>query len=454
MKPKNLLIAFFPLALISFFTNTYGQKPVMELTFTAEYYGQYVPLDSIFIENLTQGGDTTLYAPDTILLLEYIVGIADNDGVEKNSFLVSQNYPNPFEYNTSVNLYLSQKDHIKISILDILGREVAFFENTLISGNHSFTFYPGKEKYYLFTAKGNSESKTIKMVNINSNNKIQCKLVYNGFDNNIISFKSQKAINNFVFNPGDDLQYIGYAKTIEEITGSDVIKDAPQNNKIYIFEIIEGIPCPGTPTVTDEDGNVYNTVLIGNQCWMKENLKVGDMISSIWDMQNDENIEKYCYNNIESNCDEYGGLYQWYEIMNYTTTQGTQGICPNGWHIPTDEEWKVLEGTVDSQYGVGDPEWDGTGFRGYDAGEKLKSTTGWYSKGNGRNDYGFTGLPGGYRYYNSGSFASLGYHGYWWSSSEHSSSNAWSRSLYYVNDDVDRYYHNKGSGFSVRCVED
>ena len=453
MKTKNLIIAIFSLVLIFFFTNIYGQKPVIELTFTAENNGQYVPLDSIFIKNLTQGGDTTLYAPDTTLLLEYIVGIADNDGVEKNSFFVSQNYPNPFEYNTSVNLYLSQKGYIKISILDILGREVAFFENTLISGNHSFTFYPGKEKCYLFTAKGNSASKTIKMVNINSNNKIQCKLVYNGFDNNIISFKSQKAINNFVFNLGDDLQYIGYAKTIEEITGSDVIEDAPQNNKIYIFEIIEGIPCPGIPTVTDEDGNVYNTVLISSQCWMKENLNIGTRINGSQNQTNNQTIEKYCYDDNEANCDEYGGLFQWDEMMQYTTTQGTQGICPDGWHIPTDEEWKVLEGTVDSQYGVGDPEWDANGWRGYDAGEKLKSTTGWYSNGNGTNDYGFTGLPGGYCF-GSGLFYNLGGYGGWWSSSEDSGSGAWRRYLGYDYDEVSRGHGSKTHGFSVRCLKD
>jgi len=69
--------------------------------------------------------------------------------------------------------------------------------------------------------------------------------------------------------------------------------------------------------------------------------------------------------------------------MQYTTQQGVRGICPPGWHLPTDEEWKVLEGAVDSQYGIGDPEWDNYYYRGFDAGTNLKSISGWYYEGNG-----------------------------------------------------------------------
>jgi len=444
MKTKIIL----SILVVGFFVNAFSQKPTMYLTFTAEYYGQYVTLDSIFIENITQGGDTTLYAPDTILVLDYVTSIDDNEAIGENTFSLSQNYPNPFKGKTTVNLYLPEKEHIRITILDILGREVAFFENTLISGNHSFTFYSGKEKYYLFTAKGNSVIKTIKMVNINSNNKIQCKLVYNGFDNNIIGFKSQKAINNFVFNLGDDLQYIGYAKAIEEITGSDVIDDAPQNNKIYIFEIIEGIPCPGTPTVTDEDGNVYNTVLISSQCWLKENLNIGTRINGSQNQTNNQTIEKYCYDDNESNCGEYGGLYQWDEMMQYTTQQGTQGICPNGWHIPTDEEWCTLTIYIDPTVNC-----NTTGYSGTHVGCKIKSTSGWYSNGNGSDAYGFSALPGGYR----SSYGSFGYveeGAYFWSSTEGYSSNAGTRRLRYNRSEVGRDYFGKEGGFSVRCVKD
>ena len=211
-----------------------------------------------------------------------------------------------------------------------------------------------------------------------------------------------------------------------------------------------GEPCPGMPTVTYE-GQEYNTVLIGAQCWLKENLNVGAMINGSQNQTNNGTIEKYCYDNDPSNCATYGGLYQWNEAMEYSTTPGVQGICPSGWHLPTDEEWKQLEGAVDSQYGYPDPEWDDAGLRGYDAGLNLKATSGWNSGGNGTDLYGFGALPGGGRSTN-GSFGYLGYRGHWWSSC--SGSYAWVRGLYYGYDGSDRDDDDKASGRSVRCLQD
>jgi len=121
---------------------------------------------------------------------------------------------------------------------------------------------------------------------------------------------------------------------------------------------------------------------------MAENLNIGSIIQNLDEMTDNGVIEKYCYNNEPSKCNQYGGLYQWNEVMQYTTTSGVQGICPEGWYIPTDDEWKILEGTVDSQYPVGDPIWNNTGHRGYDAGLNLKSTSGWSSGNNGTNLFG------------------------------------------------------------------
>ncbi len=201
------------------------------------------------------------------------------------------------------------------------------------------------------------------------------------------------------------------------------------------------------------DGQTYQTVIIGTQCWMAENLNIGSRIDGSEEQTDNGDIEKYCYDDEPDSCDNYGGLYQWDEMMQYVTDTATQGICPAGWHIPTDHEWKILEGTVDSLYGVGDPEWNGIGYRGYDAGYNLKSQNGWYSGGNGSDVYRFTALPGGLRY-PDGSFYYLGMIGYWWSSTEHSSSNAWYRKVHYNHDDVTRVYVNKEYGFSVRCLKD
>jgi formylglycine-generating enzyme required for sulfatase activity len=229
MKTKTLLSVL----ALGLYISAFGQKATMELTFTAENNGQYVPLDSIFIENLTQGGDTTLYSPDTVLILDYVTSIGDKETIDKNTLSVSQNYPNPFKGKTEVNLYLPEKGHIKMTVRDIMGRKLVGYENTLNHGNHSFVFYPGNEEYYLLTVTGNQTSKTIKMLNANSNpvDKGKCKIVYKGFADNEIGFKFQNAINNFVFNLGDELKYIAFS-----YLGERTMTDSPSGNQTYTFQ--------------------------------------------------------------------------------------------------------------------------------------------------------------------------------------------------------------------------
>ncbi|MBU2649353.1 MAG: VCBS repeat-containing protein [Bacteroidetes bacterium] len=211
-------------------------------------------------------------------------------------------------------------------------------------------------------------------------------------------------------------------------------------------------PCPGIENFS-YGGQTYNTVLIGNQCWMKENLNIGTRINGNQNQTNNSVIEKYCYDNQETYCNEYGGLYQWNEMMQYTNDSAIQGICPDGWHIPTDSEWKVLEGFADSQYGIGDPVWNNIGYRGYDAGKNLKSYYGWNDMGNGIDLYGFSGLPGGYRE-DDGTFGALGNFNYSWSSSNFSSDEAWRRAMSYLHDDIYRSEYFKSFGFSLRCIKD
>jgi uncharacterized protein (TIGR02145 family) len=216
----------------------------------------------------------------------------------------------------------------------------------------------------------------------------------------------------------------------------------------------------GDDFIDVRDGQSYTTVLIDTQCWMVENLNVGTKINSTSDGYQQTNngiIEKYCYNNDLAQCDIYGGLYEWTEAMQYFTTEGGQGICPGGWHIPTDNELKILTGTVDSQYPVGDPEWDLMGSCGLDAGGNLKETgtTHWNSPNTGAtNSSGFTGLPGGQRQGYDGYFSGLGEYGYFWSSSQRNSSDAWLRRLTNDYPDIYRDGYPKWHGFSIRCLRD
>ncbi|MBI9036880.1 MAG: carboxypeptidase regulatory-like domain-containing protein [Bacteroidales bacterium] len=215
----------------------------------------------------------------------------------------------------------------------------------------------------------------------------------------------------------------------------------------------------GDTLIDPRDGQFYNTIQIGNQCWIAENLNIGEMISGLScnNQTNNDIIEKYCYDDVLANCEIYGGLYQWNEMMEYATTEGVQGICPAGWHLPSDDEWKILEGTVDSQYPVGDPEWNNTEWRGYDAGLNLKSTSGWYEGNNGSGLYDFEALPGGELYYTGSTSYFYGRTTaalFWTSSNYLSSAASWKRYLHYGGEDIYRSYNGINCGYSVRCLKD
>jgi len=457
MKTKTLLSVL----ALGISLSTFSQKPTMELTFTAQNNGQYVPLDSIFIENLTQGGDTILYAPDTVLLLDYVTGIGENETMERNTFAVSQNYPNPFKGKTEVNLFLPEKDDIKITIRDILGRKLAHYENTINRGNHTFAFYSGKEKYYLLTVTGNQISQTIKMLNAGSQmaNDAKCKIDYTGSNGNASGFKSKRVKNNFGFNLGDELMFIAYASTAIGNLGSAVVVDTPEMNTIYEFDIIGGLRCPGMPTLTDVDGNTYNTLQIGTQCWMKENIKTttyqnGTPIPNVTDDDTwaDLTTGAYVwYDNDISWKDSYGALYNWF------TTVDPNELCPEGWHVPTHDEWTALTdyiGGTSSPHGnelKSCRQMNSPLGGGCNASEHPRWDQ--HNTHYGTDDYGFSGLPGGLRDY-LGTFHFIGYSGGWWSSTEDSSSSAWSRYLKDNYGDVNVTNNPKRRGRSVRCLRD
>jgi uncharacterized protein (TIGR02145 family) len=217
-----------------------------------------------------------------------------------------------------------------------------------------------------------------------------------------------------------------------------------------------------TDTVTDIDGNVYQTVQIGNQIWMAENLQVthyrnGDAIpKGITNVAWYGDTGAYCYyGNNASNWFDYGLLYNWYAIND------SRCIAPAGWHVPTDEEWKECEMFL----GMSQSEADDTGYRGTDEGGKLKSTgileedTGlWRSPNTGAtNESGFSALPGGMRDFD-GSFGAINRIAGFWSSTEINSGHAWGREMRADRSDIYRpegvNKSIKKCGHSVRCVRD
>lgn len=205
--------------------------------------------------------------------------------------------------------------------------------------------------------------------------------------------------------------------------------------------------CPNPPIVIYE-GHTYNTVQIGLQCWLKENLDVGTQIDGSTDPADNGIIEKYCFDDLAVNCELYGGLYLFHEMMNYNTDPGTQGICPEGWHIPTDNEWCTVSQFVDSTVNC-----NTLYFSGEDAGIKMKSTTGWDDGGNGDNSSGFTALPGGVRYIDY--YAGIGYASDMWTSTSTNTPGAYYHNFGATQAGIGRYisafYSNHG--FSVRCLK-
>lgn len=241
-------------------------------------------------------------------------------------------------------------------------------------------------------------------------------------------------------------------------------KIADIDSIIFYKPVIEEELITGT-FIDSRDNTEYSWVQIGEQIWMAENLKY---LPSVVGPGTGSNTEAYYYvygyygTNVDEakateNYQTYGVLYNWTAAMNGAESSdanpsGVQGICPDGWHLPSDAEWKQLE----MYLGMSETDVHYTGWRGTVEGGKLKEagTTHWADPNAGaNNESGFTALPGGYRSSNGG-FSGIRLNGYWWSSTEFGTSVAWSRGLDYGDSSVNRYDYDKSMGFSVRCLRD
>ena len=223
-------------------------------------------------------------------------------------------------------------------------------------------------------------------------------------------------------------------------------------------------------SITDIDGNVYKTVTIGSQVWMAENLKTtkysdGTPIPFVnnppeWNSLTNSS-KAYCWYNDDMNHKElYGALYTWAAAMNGEASNnlipsGVQGVCPKGWHLPSDAEWTILTDYL-TYHGYA------YGSSGIAIGKSMAARSGWIeydAEGTVGNDQvnnngcGFTALPGGSRLYN-GTFNQAGSTGNWWRATEFSETLAYYRYISYCNSRIYKSSNNKQNGFSVRCLRD
>jgi len=260
--------------------------------------------------------------------------------------------------------------------------------------------------------------------------------------------------------PDEGLVPDGITTEVFEIEDVEEVQDelpdtADDDATEFLGDVGGDIPA----TVTDEDGNVYDTVVIGNQVWMVQNLKTRKYrdataitkltANSDWTTPSNGNAGAYCdYGNTAANSEVHGRLYNWFAV------NSARGLCPEGWHVPSDTEWNTLEVFLDDTV---DPsiqdEWVGE-----DIGGQLKETgtTHWLGANVGAtNSSGFTALPGGSRNWLTGDFVNLGSEGRWWTSTKDPvTGGIWYRILSRDTTTIYRDHWVEQNGFSVRCLMD
>ena len=362
-------------------------------------------------------------------------------------YSISENFPNPFNPKTRIFITLPNYGRVKVSIYNVLGQKV------LEDINRYFNAGTGYIDLEL-----NGLSNGIYFANISLDDK------YTVTKKLMLLYGSQH-LNPSVIEPNFNYSQKSLDKTSSSViidsivvTGNSLVKNiftglppftgsSLDLGSLNVNTQITGIPCPGNPTITYA-GQIYNTVQIGNQCWLRENLNVGTIIDSTKDQTNNGIIEKYCYHNNPNNCAAYGGLYQWAEAVQYqngasNTTlaspslSGAQGICPSGWHLPTLSEFNTLISILNSN------------------GNSLKAVgqgTNQGSIGAGTNTSGFSALLSG-DLYNNHSFMDLGANSYFWSSTDNSASEVNEMFLNSFNGTINISTLTKASGFSVRCLK-
>ena len=454
----------------------------VSMTFTGRNAGnnQYVRLYSVVVQNLTRGWTETLFWPDTVLTLTEGTGIENAETMYTSFLRLSQNVPNPFNGTTFVNLDVSEPGDVALTITDITGRVVGTNSySSMQPGNHQMRVTLSSTGLYFLTVRQNGQVSSIKMISNGggSGSGRGGSIEYVGVSEHQMSSVQQKSAPKGViqrpFAIGDQMKYEGYAfnasnQMIYSAAIQQTLGSAPQIFTLEFSEtdIMISQPCPGTPTVTDMDGNVYNTLQLGLQCWMRENLRVthytdGSPIPNGGTGIDGISISEPRYY-VNPSVDEtlYGYLYNWPAAMHGESSSnsnpsGVQGICPTGWHLPSDTEWTQL-----TDYMVSQSEYACNGNNSYIA-KALADTTSWQTTsdecgpGNNQstnNTSGFGAISAGYF---NGGFGAAGANAFFWASTKNGNAKAYNRYFYRGGPELYRLEDgNRAYGWSVRCLRD
>jgi uncharacterized protein (TIGR02145 family) len=372
------------------------------LTFTSIYQNNHWPVDSVLVENLTHPADTVLYPPDTILVLRSAMGVEPPADPSQNGFSVCHPSPNPSDGPSSVEFLWFTTAGCFITVVNANGQTLYSGQKLLSPGRYQFTVENGIEKLLIIAISSLEKSVPVKMLRKPDPAHRPARFTIRPVNGMGMDAPEGVAASPFRFYPSDSLRCVAYASS-GSVPASDVVSVVPQDDDTLEFHLLEGTPCHGEPSLL-YGGQVYRTVRIGLQCWMKENLNIGIRVDYPATQTNNGVVEKYCYQNLDIHCEAYGGLYQWGEMMN---TQGDtvlteRGICPPGWHIPSENEWLQLADA----------------WGGYDSAAQSLKTVGtqwWDPPNDGTNYSGFSARAGGYCDEYLG-FSSRGYVAEYWTS--------------------------------------
>jgi len=456
---KTLLI----LLVLYFFTYLSTQAQSYFINFTAS--GTVSTLDSVFVENLTQGSSLTLQGNDTL----HLIGSVHNS--EKSHYNdVIRIYPNPILENSYLELFNETTSEVSIEIYDVVGKRLFYLNQKFEQGLHIFEisgFYTGHYHLVVTTDKWQKTKTFISLNNGNINPKIQLNSILPIENPEKKTSKTLKNTLQMPFIDGNQIRFTAYSAGFSEIHD-----DVPTTSKTIDF-IFTSFICGSTFT-DGRDGNVYPTVLIGNQCWMAKNLAyLPSVVSSNIGSTTTPYHYVYGYNGTDTNVAKatanyisYGVLYNWSAAMDGAPSStanpsGVKGTCPVGWHLPSYAEWVTLENYLaDNGYN-----YDGTiGGGGDKVAKAMADANNWTSSSMpgavGSPDFplytnksGFSALPGGGRDY-SGLYFNKDIYGSWWSASESSTGFAWFRFMYYNSTNFYSIDDETDFAFSVRCIKD
>jgi len=405
-------------------------------------------VDSVIVQNLTQGTTVTVPAGNGLNLNSVPNSI---DQLSENEQTV-RIFPNSARDKSIVLFFAKQSGSTLINVFGIDGKKLVWISKDLSAGENSFQLSLPKGVYAIRIA-GNGYSyaaKVIGQANTKSKPEIDFPESVASISSKIIEkapLRNSSATTTMLYNEGDHLLFKGVSGNSKTI-----VTDVPTQSKTITFNFVD---------CTDKENNHYAVVQIGTQVWMVENLNTtkyrnGESIGTTTPADKDitnESEPKYqwAYFGDENRTSQYGRLYTWYAVND------SRNIAPVGWHVASNDEWTTLYNYLIS---------NGYNFYGTttdnDIAKSLAATTDWklYSRigaiGNDltkNNTSGFSALPGGDRN-NLRAFDYIGYGGYWWSSTEDSTTDAWYRFLCYNGHELYGINAPKSSGFSVRCVRD